>query len=120
VDNKTTIGKLKKQIQTFCQERDWDQFHGPKDVAIGIVTEASELLANFRFLTDDESARAIADPARRSQIEDELADVMFFVLRLAQRFDIDLDNSLRHKLEVNAAKYPVEKARGRNVKYTEL
>jgi NTP pyrophosphatase (non-canonical NTP hydrolase) len=120
MDDKTTVGELKKRVQTFCEERDWDQFHGAKDVAIGIVTEASELLANFRFLTTDLSALALADPGKRVLIEGELADVLFFVLRLAQRFEIDLEDSLRQKLEINAARYPVEKARGRNLKYTEL
>ena len=120
MDDETSISELKKRVQAFCEERDWDQFHGPKDVAIGIVTEASELLANFRFLNADQSVQAFADPEKRMLIESELADVLFFVLRLAQRFEIDLDDSLRKKLEINAARYPVENARGRNVKYTEL
>ena len=120
MDDQTTVGELKKRVQTFCEERDWDQFHGAKDVAIGIVTEASELLANFRFLTADQSVQTFADPEKRVLIEGELADVLFFVLRVAQRFEIDLDDSLRQKLEINAARYPVEKARARNVKYTEL
>jgi NTP pyrophosphatase (non-canonical NTP hydrolase) len=120
MDDETSVGEAKKRVQDFCEERDWDQFHGAKDVAIGIVTEASELLANFRFLTTDQSVQAFADPKKRVVIEGELADVLFFVLRLAQRFEIDLDDSLRKKLEINAARYPVEKARGRNAKYTEL
>jgi NTP pyrophosphatase (non-canonical NTP hydrolase) len=120
VDETVTLAELKKRVQAFCGERDWDQFHSPKDLAIGIVTEAAELLAQFRFLTDEEAVRAIADSEKRAPIENELADVLFFVLRLAQRFAIDLDDALRRKLEINAEKYPVAKARGKNLKYTEL
>jgi NTP pyrophosphatase (non-canonical NTP hydrolase) len=120
MDETTTIAELKRRVKQFCDDREWDQFHGPKDLAIGIVTEAAELLSEFRFLTSDQGVQALSDPAKRIAIENELADVMFFILRLAQRFGIDLDDSTRRKLESNAAKYPVEKARGRNLKYTEL
>jgi NTP pyrophosphatase (non-canonical NTP hydrolase) len=89
-------------------------------VAIGIITEASELLEEFRFFDADQCERLLRDPAKRERIEDELADVLFFVLRFAQRFDVDLSAALEAKLVKSARKYPVEKARGRNLKYTEL
>jgi len=75
-------------IQTFCEARDWDQFHGPKDLAIGVITEASELLEHFRFLSEDEALALLRDPKRKEQIEDEVADVLFFLLRFSQRSNI--------------------------------
>ena len=107
-------------VQAFCAERDWDRFHGPKDLAIGAVTEAAELLEIFRFQSDEECAAMLKDPEKREAIGDELADVLFFALRFAARFDFDLAQALARKIEKNARKYPVEKARGRNVKYDAL
>jgi NTP pyrophosphatase (non-canonical NTP hydrolase) len=74
VDTETPIADLKSQVRTFCESRDWDQFHGPKDLAIGLVTEASEVLEIFRFLSDEQCAAKLADPASRQAIENELAD----------------------------------------------
>jgi len=121
VDDKTTrLEELKRRVQEFCEERDWDRYHGAKDLAIGVITEASELLEHFRFLSDQECTAALEDLDKRRAIEQELADVLFFLLRFAQRFEIDLSESLLAKLETNAERYPAEKARGRNVKYSDL
>ncbi|HQF88683.1 MAG TPA: nucleotide pyrophosphohydrolase [Acidobacteriota bacterium] len=117
---KVTIQDLQEKVRKFCVDRDWDQYHGPKDLAIGIATEAGELLAHFRFLSPEQSDGRLLDVVRKGEIEDELADVLFFVLRFAQRFNIDLAVALEQKLEKNAARYPVEKARGCNSKYTEF
>ena len=114
------IRALQDKIRLFCEERDWDRFHGPKDLAIGVVTEASELLELFRFLSEEESFALVSDPKHRGAVEDELADVFFFVLRIAQRFDIDLVLASERKLEKNEARYPAGKLRGSNRKYTEL
>lgn len=111
---------LQTQIRNFCEERDWDQFHGPKDLAIGLVTEASELLELFRFLDQSESERLVKDASGRIKLGEELADVMFFLLRFADRFDFDLLEVSEKKLAKNAQKYPVEKSRGSNKKYTEI
>lgn len=115
-----SLWELQATVRRFCEERDWDQFHGPKDLAIGAATEAGELLALFRFLSDEDSLAQLSDSAKRTQIEEELADVLFFVLRFAQRFDIDLGAALAAKLAKNAERYPVDKARGKNLKYTDL
>lgn len=115
-----TVLRLQRTVQAFCEARDWDRFHTPKDLAIGIATEAAELLELFRFLDELESLALLDDPAKRRSIEDELADVLFFVLRFAQRFDVDLPAALESKLARNAERYPVEKARGSNKKATEL
>lgn len=120
VDERTTVEELKGRVRTFCEDREWDPFHGPKDVAIGIITEASELLEEFRFFDAAECDCRLRDPAKRERIEDELADVFFFALRFAQRFDVDVARALERKLAKSAVKYPIEKARGSNLKYTEL
>jgi NTP pyrophosphatase (non-canonical NTP hydrolase) len=120
VDDQAKVADLKSQIRVFCEARDWDQFHGPKDLAIGLATEASELLELFRFLSDEQCAAKLVDSESRQEIENELADVLFFLLRFAQRFDIDLDDALAAKMTSNAERYPVEKARGKNLKYGDL
>ena len=119
VSKTTTVGELENLVRGFCEERDWDQFHTPKELAVGIATEAAELLAMFRFLSDEET-HGVLESDRRVEVENELADVMFFVLRFAQRFDVDLGLALERKIELNGQKYPVEKSKGRNLKYTDL
>jgi NTP pyrophosphatase (non-canonical NTP hydrolase) len=114
------LSTLQTLVASFCAARDWDRFHNAKDLAIGVVTEASELLDLFRFRSETESDALLADPTRRRRVEDELADVLFFVLRFAQRYGIDLAAAFEAKMAVNADRYPVDKARGRNVKYTDL
>ena len=118
MDTSTTLYDLKCLIQSFCEDRDWDQYHNPKELAIGISTEAGELLDKFRFLSDKQIAELLASDKRVS-VEHELADVFFFLLRFAQRYEIDLDDALRAKLEINQEKYPIDKARGNNLKSTE-
>jgi NTP pyrophosphatase (non-canonical NTP hydrolase) len=120
MDDKSTISDLKERIRLFCEERDWDRYHNAKDLSIGIITEAAELLEHFRFKSSEESEALFNDPERRRAIAQELADILYFVLRLAQRYDIDLSDELDAKLELNAARYPVEKAKGSNKKYSEL
>jgi len=120
VDSKTSIHQLKLAVKKFCEQRDWDQFHGPKDLAIGVITEAAELLEHFRFLDSSQIRRLMNNPRKRKEIENELADIQFFILRFSQRFDIELSQALRRKLKANASKYPIKKAKGKNLKYTEL
>ena len=115
-----TLDESLAAVRAFCSDRDWDQFHAPKNLAIGITTEAAELLSHFRFVPDDLSGDVLLDPAKRQAVADELADVFFFVLRFADRTGIDLGSALESKLAKNAEHYPVEKSRGKNIKYTEL
>jgi NTP pyrophosphatase (non-canonical NTP hydrolase) len=114
------VAELKQMVRKFSEERDWDQFHNAKDLAIGIVTEASELLDTFRFKSEKEVEELFRNEASAKDIRDELADVFYFAFRLAQKYDIDISNSLKEKIEQNAKKYPIERARGSNKKYTEL
>ncbi len=120
MDSKTSLASLKKLVQKFCEVRDWDQFHGAKDLAIGAITEASELLEHFRFKSDKEIEEMFKSKKKREEIEDELADVLFFVVRFAQRYDIDLARAAKRKLLKSGRKYPVSKAKGSNKKYSEF
>lgn len=103
-DQNTTLAELQKVIQKFCEERAWDPFHGAKDLAIGLVTEASELLEIFRFVREKDLGDILKN--RRSEIADELADSLYFILRFAQLYKIDLSQAMANKMKKNAIKYP--------------
>ena len=113
-DHDTVISELKAEVQSFCEARDWDQFHGAKDLAIAIATEASELLELFRFATPEDVQEQLDQG--RAEMQDELADILIFVLRFGQRFDFDLAQAVRAKLAANDRRYPVDVARGSNRK----
>lgn len=106
MDTATTISDLKDIVKVFCQDRGWDPFHNPKDLSIGIITEASELLELFRFQTEENSVTMLKDPQVREAISDELSDVLYFLLRFAQKYDFDLSNGFVQKMEKNKLKYP--------------
>jgi NTP pyrophosphatase (non-canonical NTP hydrolase) len=118
-DFQAKLSELKETVRRFCEERDWDQFHSPKELAIGVSTEGSELLELFRFKSDEEVLNLV-NKTKRDQVGEELADVFYFVLRFAQKYDFDLCEEFTKKMEKNLQKYPVAKARGSNKKYTEL
>lgn len=117
--SRDTIQSLTKLVQDFCEERDWDRFHNPKDLAIGVSTEANELLDIFRFKSEADMQEIMGDSGKREHVEEELADVFFFLLRFAQMNGMDLGEALKDKLKKNDRKYPVEKARGSNRKFCE-
>ncbi len=118
MDKKVTIEELKNKVKEFCENRDWDQFHNPKELAIGISTEANELLQIFRFKSEDDMKKLMSSD-KRVEVEEELADVLYFVLRFAQMNEIDLSSAVVNKIEKNNKKYPVEKVKGCNKKYNE-
>jgi len=120
LDSGVTVGELKALVKRFCEERDWDQFHNAKDLAIGVVTESSELLDIFRFKSEDEIEAMLKEAPSREKVSAEMADAFYFLLRLAQRYDIDLSEALKNKIVDNGRKYPVEKAKGSNKKYSEM
>lgn len=120
MEKQRSLQDLADIVRIFCEARDWDQFHGPKDLAIGVITEASELLEHFRFQTDEQAMALLDNQQVKGDIEDELADVLFFLLRFSQRFEVDLTKALLRKIEKSEKKYPVEKAKGKNTKYTKL
>jgi NTP pyrophosphatase (non-canonical NTP hydrolase) len=109
---------LQKKITAFRDARDWKQFHNPKDLAISLALEASEVLEHFQWKSPDEMKAHIVD--RKEDISDELADVFYWVLLMAYDLDIDLKEALEHKLIKNEQKYPADKAAGNHKKYTEL
>ncbi len=93
MDSGTSIADLKLKIKAFCDERDWDQYHNAKELAIGIITESGELLDHFRFKSEKEIDAMFDNPKKREEIEEELADTFYFVMRLAQRYNIDITNA---------------------------
>ena len=111
------LEELRTRVQAFVEERDWDRFHSPKNLAMALSVEASELVELFQWLTEEESAALDAD--RRLRVADELADVLWFLVRIADRLDIDLLEAAGRKLAANAAKYPADRVRGQAKKYDE-
>lgn len=110
------LAHLTELVRQFCEARDWDQFHNPKDLAIGIATEAGELLDLFRFQTDEDMAGMLNDASIRDKIGAELADVFYFLLRFAQLYGFDLKEELIRKMQINESKYPLERSKGSNRK----
>lgn len=108
LDSTSTVEALKKKVADFCEERGWDKEHKPKELAIGVVTEASELLELFRFLSETASMDITKEPVMREKIAEELADTLAFLLRFSQLYGFDLSKSLEDKLKKNAIKYPVD------------
>ena len=114
----TELEMLRDQLRTFAAERDWDQFHSPKNLALALSVEAAELLEHFQWLTEEQSRRLPA--AGLDAVGDEAADVLLYLIRLCDKLDIDLVTAAQKKLKSNAVRYPVDKARGTAKKYTEL
>ena len=113
-----TIQRLTERVLRHRDERQWAQFHTPKELAISLCVESGELLSLMQWKAGDELDRAVRE--KRAMIQDELADVLHSVLLLASDLELDLGEALEQKLAKDARKYPVEKARGRNTKYDEL
>ena len=113
--NEDWLADLALRLREFAAERDWEQFHSPKNLAMALTVEAAELLEEFQWLTEPESLTP--DPARRARIEAELADVLIYLVRLADRLDVDLPEAVAAKLELNRQRYPAERVRGRASKY---
>ena len=111
---------LLRAVLAFRDARDWKQFHNPKDLAISISLEAAELLEHFQWKTPAEVRAHLADPRRRAQVADEMADVQSLLLAMSDAAGVDLYEATLAKLRKAARKYPVRKARGSAKKYTEL
>ena len=113
-----TISELAAALRRFAAERDWEQFHSPRNLAAALSVEAGEVLEHFQWLNDEQSRSISAD--KRNQIALELADVLLYLIRLADCLDIDLIEAARHKIVINADKYPIDRVSGSSKKYTEL
>jgi len=119
-DHKKNIQEIKEFVKKYCEERDWDQFHGAKELAVALIIEAAELLEPFRFKSEKEVEELFKDSKKKEDIENEMADVLYFLVRFAQKYDIDLSEAFDRKMKESAKKYPIEKAKGSNKKYDEL
>ena len=111
-----SLENLRSRLQTFVQERDWTQFHSPKNLAMAMIVEAAELVEHFQWMTEQESLEISAE--KREQVAHEIADTFVYLLRIADVLGIDLITAANAKIDINAKKYPVDKVRGRNDKYT--
>ncbi|HEX9583872.1 MAG TPA: nucleotide pyrophosphohydrolase [Gammaproteobacteria bacterium] len=114
----SVLEALRDELKQFARERDWEQFHAPKNLAAGLSVEAGELLEHFQWLSEEESAHL--SEAERAAVRLELADVFIYLIRLADVLDVDLVAAARDKLAINTERYPVGKAKGRAVKYDKL
>lgn len=114
------VSRLQEAIALFARERDWEQFHSPKNLAMALSAEVGELLELFQWLSEDASRRVAHDPASARPVRDEIADVMLYLVRLAAVLGVDVDEAVRSKLATNALKYPADRARGNAKKYADL
>jgi NTP pyrophosphatase (non-canonical NTP hydrolase) len=112
------LDALRVRLATFVAERDWDQFHNPKNLAMALSAEAGELVEHFMWLTPEDADRLPKET--RAEVELEMADILLFLLRLSDRLGVDLVAAAERKLVLNAQKYPVEKSKGRSTKYDKL
>lgn len=111
------IANLQKMIRQFVDDRDWDQFHNPKDLSISLALEAAEVMEHFQWKNEEEMVEHVKN--YKADVAEEIADVFYWVLLLSNKLDIDLTEAFKQKMEQNRAKYPVEKAKGNHKKYTE-
>jgi NTP pyrophosphatase (non-canonical NTP hydrolase) len=113
-----SLAELQNAIDAFVAERDWAQFHAPKNLAMGVAIEAAEIMEHFLWCSGEESPAL--DPARRAEVANEIGDVLIYLIELGRSLDIDIVGAARAKLEINRERYPVAKARGRAAKYVDL
>jgi NTP pyrophosphatase (non-canonical NTP hydrolase) len=112
-DSNTTVAELRKLVADFVAERDWSQFHSPKNVSMALAIEAAELMEHFQWLTTDASRELASDPEKLAEVGEELADVIGYSFALANELGLDISSAVRAKMVKNAQKYPAEKYRGR-------
>lgn len=111
------LDTLKQRLRDFAEERDWDQFLSPKNLSMALVVEAAELVEHFQWLTQEQSTQL--SPDKLSEVGYELADIFLYLIRIADKLDIDLLEVAAQKIEINAKKYPADKVRGSFKKYTD-
>lgn len=115
--SKSTLEQLRENLRQFAAERDWDQFHSPKNLSMALIAEVAELVEHFQWVSEEQSRNL--SPEKLAEIELELADVQIYLVRLADKLHLDLMVAVDKKLELNAKKYPADKVRGSSKKYTE-
>lgn len=114
----TELESLKLKLREFAKERDWDQFHSPKNFSMALIVECAELVEHFQWLTDEQSKNLPEDTLEEVRLE--MADIFLYLIRLADKLDVDLIDAANRKIKLNAEKYPVEKAKGLATKYNKL
>lgn len=112
-DSTTTLAELKDLVRRFVDERDWRQFHSPKNLSMSLAIEAAELMEHFQWIDPAESRGVASDSAKLAEVGEEMADVFCYLLALANELKLDLADAVRAKMLKNAAKYPADKSRGR-------
>ncbi|MFP4195568.1 MAG: nucleotide pyrophosphohydrolase [Candidatus Woesearchaeota archaeon] len=108
----TTLEELRNKIQEFNKERDWDKYHNPKDLFVAMVSEVGELAECYRWLTEEEVDTIHSHPEKKKQVEEEVADIMMYLIMISYKTDIDIFKAVEEKLEKNAKRYPVDKIKG--------
>ena len=119
-DSSTTVSELKARVLAFVREREWEQFHTPKNLSMALAAETGELMEHFLWATPEQSRSIVNEANKRAKIADELADVVIYAIEFANITGLDISSAIEAKMAANAKKYPVEKAKGRSDKYTEL
>jgi NTP pyrophosphatase (non-canonical NTP hydrolase) len=112
-DLQTTVADLKAVVEAFVGERDWHQFHSPKNLSMALAIEAAELMEHFQWITIDASRKLKSDPDRLAEVGEELADVLCYAFAMANELGLDISQTVQAKMVRNAEKYPVEKIKGR-------
>ena len=112
-DQTTPVAALREAMARFVDEREWQPFHSPKNLAMALAVEAAELMEHFLWIDNDASRAEMRDPAKREPVAEEIADVMCLLCALCNALDLDLSEAVRRKMAKNVVKYPVEKTRGR-------
>ena len=112
-DQTTSVAQLRRLVEDFVAERDWHQFHSPKNLSMALAIEAAELMEHFQWISTDASRCVAGDADQRNDVGEELADVLCYVLAMANELDLDLTTTICRKMEKNVAKYPADEFRGR-------
>lgn len=113
-----SIDDIKFALRQFAEERDWNQFHSPKNLSMALAGEAGELLEQFQWLTEEQSINLCEQ--QRISVADEIADIQLYLIRLADKLDMDIFSECTRKIAINAEKYPVDKSKGKSDKYTAI
>ena len=108
---------LKQRLRSFAKDRDWDQFHSPKNLSMALIAEAAELVEHFQWLTEEQSQNLSKE--KLSEVEEELVDIQIYLIRIADKLGVDLIEAAQKKISINEKKYPAIKVRGKSQKYTE-
>lgn len=117
--NSITIQQLKRDIEKFVKERNWEQFHSPKNLSMSLSIEAAELMEHFQWTnTVDEAVRVLKDKRKRSEVEDEVADIAIYLIDFCNLHNVDLEKAIVKKMQKNVKKYPVKMVKGKSEKYT--